>query len=103
MTVMNSPLSFVTNYRNNIDVQLQKTENDLNQHLNRFRSVMGQKSQVQSMELSTILKAFVRKGQHKLSAEFQCKKKLLDFDCQDARLTKAFFDLKPTKKQVCWK
>jgi hypothetical protein len=52
---LNSPLFFVTNYRNNIDVQLQKTENDLNQHLNRFRSVMGQKSQVQSMDLSTIL------------------------------------------------
>ena len=71
--------------------------------MNRFRSVTGQKSQVQSIDLSTILKAFVRRGQHKLSAEFQCKKRLLDFDCQDARLTKAFFNLKPTKKQVCWK
>ncbi len=52
------------------------------------------------MDLSTILKAFVRKGQHKLHAEFQCKRRLLDFDCQDSRLTKAFFDLKPTKKPV---
>ena len=71
--------------------------------MNRFRSVMGQKSQVQSADLSTILKVFVRKGQHKLSAEFKCKKRLLVFDCKDARLTKAFFDLKPKKKQVCWK
>jgi hypothetical protein len=100
LVMNNSPLSFVINYRKNIDEELQKTENDLNKHLARFQHVMGEKSQVQSIDLSIILKAFVRKGQHKLNAEFQCKKRLLNFDCHDYRLKKAFCDLKPTKIQV---
>jgi hypothetical protein len=95
-----SSLSFVAHYRVNIEEQLQATENDLNNHLNRFNCVIGRKSQVQCIDLSVILKAFIRKGQHKLNAEFECKKRLLHFDYQDHRLTKAFFDLKPTKKQV---
>jgi len=96
-----TPLSFVTQYRKNIDEQIQNTENELNKHLNSFKCVIGHKSsQVQIFDLSTMLKAFVRKGQHKLNAEFQCKKRLLQFDCQDHQLTKAFFDLKPTKQQV---
>ncbi|CAF1285889.1 unnamed protein product, partial [Rotaria sordida] len=37
-----------------------------------------QRSQVQSVDLSIILKAFVRKGQHKLNAEFQSLPKTFD-------------------------
>ena len=95
-----NPLSFVTHYRMNIDDQIKKTEKEINEHLNHFDCVIGQSSPVQSVDLSVILKAFVRKGQHKLNAEFECKKRLLHFDCQDHRLTKAFFQLKPTKQQV---
>ena len=95
-----NPLSFVTHYRMNIDDQIKKTEKEINEHLNHFDCVIGQSSPVQSVDLSVILKAYVRKGQHKLNAEFECKKRLLHFDCQDHRLTKAFFQLKPTKQQV---
>jgi hypothetical protein len=42
--MMNDPLSFVTNYRKNIDQQLQKIENDLNQHLTRFQTVTGNRN-----------------------------------------------------------
>ncbi len=97
------PLSFVINYRRYIDEQLQKTENELNEHLNRFKHRIdgdSSKSQLQTIDFSAILKAFVRKGQHRLNAEFQSKKRLLHFDCLDHQLTKAFFDLKPTKQQV---
>ena len=98
------PLSFVTHYRMNIDKQLENIENELNEHLNCFQKMMHgkeERSQVQAMHLSVIMKAFVRKGHHKLNAEFERKKRLLHFDYQDHQLTKAFFDLKPTKKQVC--
>jgi hypothetical protein len=42
--MMNDPLSFVTNCRKNIDQQLQKIENDLNQHLTRFQTVTGKRN-----------------------------------------------------------
>lgn len=95
------PLSFVTDYCNQIDEQIQKTEAELSQHVNNLRNpTVHSNSQVQSIDFSAILKAFVRRGQHKLNAEFQCKKRLLQFDQQDHRLTKAFYDLKPTTEQV---
>lgn len=91
--VVASPLSFVTEYRQHIDEQLQRIENELNEHSNRFQRL--------DVDFSSVLKAFVRRGQHRLNAEFQSKKQLLVFDCQDRRLIKAFIDLKPTKEQVC--
>ena len=91
--VVASPLSFVTNYRQHIDEQLQRTENELNEHSNRFQQL--------GVDFSSVLKAFDRRGQHRLNAEFQSKKQLLVFDCQDRRVVKAFVDLKPTKEQVC--
>jgi hypothetical protein len=59
-----SPLSFVIHYRRYIDAQLQKTENEFNEHINRFRHLAGSRSQVQTIDFSVILKAFVRQGQH---------------------------------------
>ncbi|CAF1426326.1 unnamed protein product [Adineta steineri] len=94
------PLSFVTQYRAHIEEQLHATENELNKHRNLVKYVIGQKSQVQPIDLSVMLKAFIQRGQHKLNAEFECKKRLLHFDYQGHLLTKAFFDLKPTKKQI---
>jgi hypothetical protein len=98
-TIMN-PLSFVIHYRMNIEQELQKADNELHKHLNHFKRIIGQKSQVRCVDLSIVLKAFVRRGQHKLNAEFECKKRSLHFDWEDHRLTKAFFDFKPTREQV---
>jgi hypothetical protein len=84
----------------NIEQQLQKIDNELNKHLHRFKRIIGQRLQVRCVDVSIILKAFVRRGQHKLNVEFECKKRLLYFDLEDHRLTKAFFDLKPTSQQV---
>ena len=100
-SVMGGPLPFVIRFRKQIDDQLLSTENELNEHFNRFQQVRRSRSEVQLIaDLSRILKALIRKGQYRLTAEFQCKKQLLVFDCQDHRLTKAFFDLKPTKQHV---
>ena len=84
-----SALLFVTDYRHGIVEQLERTQRDLDEH--QCRTNAG---------VSNMLQAFIRKGQHRLTAEFQCKKRLLAFDCQDHRLTKAFFELAPTKQQV---
>lgn len=96
-----NPLLFVDYYRKNIDQQIQIVENELNEHINNFNMHKTlRSSQIQTLNLSAILKALVRKGQHKLNAEFQGKRRLLHFDCQDHSLMKTFFALKPTKKQV---
>ena len=82
-------LLFVTDYQQGIIEQLARTQTDVDDH-----------PSLTNADVSSILQAFVRKGQHRLTAEFQCKKRLLAFDRHDHRLTKAFFELAPTKQQV---
>ena len=101
-SIFTSSLSFVTHYWENIDEQIQRTENELNKHVDHFKQRKTSKSQIPTIDFSVILKALVRKGQHRLNAEVQCKKRLHHFDCQAHQLKKAFFDLKPTKTQVCY-
>ncbi|CAF1501889.1 unnamed protein product [Adineta ricciae] len=94
------PMAFVVLHRVHIEEQWNTIQNDLNAHLSHVHYVIGQQSQGQSIDLAVVLKAFIRRGQHKLNADFECKKRLLRFEYQDHLLTKAFFDLKPTKKEI---
>ena len=75
--------------------RFQTAENKLNNHkelpIHRF---------VDTNKLSTIITAFVRQGQNKLSVEFERKKLILQLDANDHRLVKAFYNLKPTENQV---
>ena len=75
--------------------ELKKAENDLNKHKQQSfdRSIDMQR-------LSTIISAFVRQGQHKLTADFERKKRILQFDAYDYRLIKTFYNLNPTENQV---
>ena len=50
--------------------------------------------------LLLVVTAFVRRSQHKLIAEYERKKSLLQFDLNDHRLVKTFYNLKPTEDQV---
>ncbi|CAF3918662.1 unnamed protein product [Adineta steineri] len=75
--------------------QLKQTEINLNQHK---QIELGQS--IDLHKLSTIILAFVRKGQHKLVADFQYKKSLLQFDTNDYHLVKTFYDLKPSEDQI---
>ena len=84
-----SALLFVIDYRQRIIEQLERTQHEVNDHQCDTNT-----------HVSNLLQAFIRKGQHRLTAEFQCKKRLLAFDCQSHRLTRAFFELAPTKRQV---
>jgi hypothetical protein len=75
--------------------RLEEAENNLNKHnqqpINRS---------IDMNKLSTVITAFVRQGQHKLSLEFERKKLILQFDANDHRLVKTFYNLKPTENQV---
>jgi hypothetical protein len=78
-----------------IVTRLQDAENKLDLHkqqpINRL---------IDMNKLSMIITAFVRQGQHKLSKEFERKKLILQFDANDHRLVKTFYNLKPTENQV---
>ncbi|CAF1495644.1 unnamed protein product, partial [Adineta steineri] len=85
----------VEKYQQTTVEQLKQAEIKLNQHK---QIEFGQSIDLQ--KLSTIILAFVRKGQHKLSVDFRCKKSLLRFDTNDYRLVQAFYDLKPSTDQI---
>ena len=76
--------------------RLQKADNDLNKH----KQQQPFDTSIDAQGLSTIISAFVRRGQHKLCAEFERKKLILKFDVNDYRLIKAFYNLKPDENQV---
>lgn len=82
-------------YRKLISDRLQKAEFDLNQHTQQpsARSIDMQR-------LSTVIPAFVRQGQHKLSSDFERRKRILQFDAHDHRLIQTFYNLKPSENQV---
>jgi hypothetical protein len=50
--------------------------------------------------LSMVITAFVRKGQHKLHAEYERRKKRLELNVQDYRLVRSFVALNPNASQV---
>jgi hypothetical protein len=84
-------------HRQFIFVRLQKAENELNKH----KQQQPFDRSVDIQRLSTILLAFVRQGQYKLSKDFERKKSLLQYDANDHRLFKTFYNLKPMENQVC--
>jgi hypothetical protein len=77
--------------------RLQKAENELNKH-KQPQQLMN--SSLDMNRLSTILLAFVRQGQYKLSKDFERKKQILQFDANDHRLIKTFYNSKPMENQV---
>ncbi|CAF4123568.1 unnamed protein product, partial [Rotaria sordida] len=78
-----------------IGTRLQEAENNLNSHQQQPIN-----SSFDMNKLSTIITAFVRQGQHKLSAEYERKKLILQCDANDHRLIKAFYNLNPTENQI---
>lgn len=75
----------------NINERLQQIEYQLNEH----------KQQHTVDNLSIVIPAFVRRGQHKLLADFERKKLLLQYDANDHCLLNAFDNLQPSTDQVC--
>ena len=81
--------------RKTIVEELKEAENELNKH-----KQLAVVRAIDINRLSTVVPAFVRKGQYKLSEDFQRRKLLLQFDANDYRMVQAFYDLKPTEDQV---
>ena len=79
-----------------ITEQLKQIEDQLSEHQ---RLAVGDAS-IDLNQLSTVIPAFVRKGQHKLSADFERKKVLLHYDLNDYRLVQVFYNLLPSEDQV---
>ncbi|CAF3086307.1 unnamed protein product [Rotaria socialis] len=78
-----------------IQKRLRTAENNLNQY-----KQQPIHESIDINTLSTIMTAFVRQGQHKLCAEFERKKLILQFDAIDHRLIKTFYNLNPTDDQI---
>jgi len=82
-------------YQNTISEKLQLVENELNIHK---QLIIDQSIDIN--RLSSVIPAFVRKGQHKLSNDFQRKKLLLQLDANEYCLIQKFYALKPSEDQV---
>ena len=68
--------------------------------LKRAEETLEKHKQSTMPNLSPLILAFVRKGQHKLSAEFKRKLLLLQYDVNNVQLVKAFYESQPTEDQV---
>ena len=75
--------------------QLQQAENELSKHK---QLAVGQSIDIS--RLSTVIPAFLRKDQHKLSQDCQRKKLLLQLDANEYHLVQKFYDLNPSEDQV---
>ena len=76
--------------------QLNQKENQLNAH----KHLEDMDPSLNLHRLSTIIPAFVRKGQHNLSADFERKKLIFLYDVNDYRFVQSFYNLKPSEDQV---
>ena len=86
----------------NVQKHQQQLSEDLKQAEDRLETYKrtGMDRGMDLSQLLTIIPAFVRRGQHKLAADFERKKLLLRWDAEDYRSIKAFHDLRPTEEQI---
>jgi hypothetical protein len=80
-----------------IMVELKQAEDRLTKHK---QLAYAANQSIDINKLSTVIPAFVRKGQRKLAADFERKKLMLQFDVNDYRLVQAFYNLKPSQDQI---
>ncbi|CAF1535193.1 unnamed protein product [Adineta ricciae] len=85
----------VEKYQQTTAELLNLAEVKLNQHK---QLELGQSMDLQ--RLSTVIPAFVRKGQHKLSADFKRKISKLQFDINDYIFVQAFYALQPSQDEI---
>jgi hypothetical protein len=94
-------IQFVT--QENVQKRQQTIIEELKQaedRLTKYKQLAHANQSIDINKLSTVVPAFVRKGQRKLSADFERKKLLLQFDVNDYRLVQAFYNLKPSQDQI---
>ena len=84
-----------------IQHQLQRTTNELQQHLRKLEENAKQwQPSVDANMLSDAIDECVRNGQQRLRQEFDYKRKMLELDSNDHHLIRQFYDLRPHEEQV---
>lgn len=78
-----------------------KKQQNINERLQQIEYQLNEHKQHTVDNLSIVIPAFVRRGQHKLSADFERKKLLLQYDANDHCLLNAFNNLQPSTDQIC--
>ena len=81
--------------RQTITETLKLADEALDQH-----KQLGMNQTIDADQLFTMVLAFVRKSQSKLSAEFKRKISLVQWDANGIQLVQAFYEWKPTEEQV---
>ncbi len=82
-------------HQNALIVKLKQAEEELDRH----KQVAVDRS-IDIKRFSTVIPAFVRKGQRNLTHDFQRKKLLLQLDVNEHSLVQKFYELKPSEDQV---
>ena len=96
--------TFIEQRRKKIAQQLLQAENILKefeeQPLSKWISESGDPP-LDLQLMSSVVTAFVRKGQQKLRRQFEQNKQMLTLDSKDHHLVQSFYELKPNEQQVC--
>jgi hypothetical protein len=76
--------------------ELKQAEKLLNEH----KQLVFIHQSIDMKRLSTVIPAFVSKGQHQLYKDFERKKLVLQLDANEYHSVLKFYDLKPSENQV---
>lgn len=90
----------VERHHQSILSRLKKAENELAEHRQQQQQLSFTNDSFDINKLSAVLLAFVRQQQRNLNRDFERRKSLVQFDANDHRFIKAFYDLKPLQNQV---
>ncbi|CAM4796358.1 unnamed protein product [Rotaria magnacalcarata] len=92
---------FVEQRQKTIQHQLNRTENELQQHLHHLAEWTDKaKPSIDSIFLSTAIERMVKNAQHRLNVEFQHKRIMLKLDVDDHHLITSVYDLETTEEQI---
>ena len=96
-------LTMVEQRRKKITQQLQQAENTLKEFEEQSLPtwILECNLPFDVRTISSVVTAFVRKGQYKLRRQFEQTRRMLILDSTDHRLVQAFYDLIPNPQQVC--
>ena len=84
-----------------VEHQLQRTSNELNQHLIQLHTLTDQwRPSIDPNLLCDIINECVQNGQQKLCEEINYRRNMLKFDSNDHHLITQFYDLHPNDEQV---
>ena len=95
------PKHIIEKRQNEANQQLKQAIDTLQQYLTELeKSVQQWQSSIHSAILSNAINECVKSAQRRLRQEFDYKKKMLVFNCNDHQWIKQFYDLQPSVDQV---